>query len=58
MCAISNKFAGIINFLIFRGTDLTITNSHNRTAMDIAREKNLTRVATDLKFKISEMQKP
>ena len=57
MCAINNKFAGMINFLISHNTDLTIMNKHNKTAMDLAKEKNLMRVMTDLKFKLAEQSR-
>jgi len=57
MCAINNKFAGIINYLIARNTDLKVANKHNKTAMDLAREKNLMRVVTDLKFRLAEQQR-
>ncbi|MEN6617349.1 MAG: hypothetical protein ABFD12_12395, partial [Syntrophorhabdus sp.] len=57
MCSIINKFAGIINFLIGRGADLTALNKHNKTALDLASEKGLLRIVNDIKFKILERQK-
>ena len=57
MCAIEHKCAGMINFLIARGSDLKAVNIHNKTALDIANEKGLFRVVNEIKFKIIEEQK-
>jgi uncharacterized protein len=56
MCAINNKFAGIVCFLATRNTDLTVTNKNNKTAMDLAKDRNMTRIVTELKFKLAERQ--
>jgi hypothetical protein len=57
MCAIECKSGVMINFLITHGADLKAVNTHNKTALDIAREKGLFRVINEIKFKIVEEQK-
>jgi len=57
MCVIVNKFAGPINFLTAKGTDMNVVNKAGKMAFDIANERGFIRALNETRCEFLEQQK-